>query len=419
MFLRKLILSNLSVHRARFALTVAAVALSVSLVVSVTTGFTSMVAVAEKYLGEHMGTSDLAVTRSKGDPHGTFPQSVADDLGRDPRVKSVLVRYESGSLLLDAKGQKLPGRPVELIGIRRPGDQSVEALKMESDKSGAWFNGSREEHDVAVIDQILARRLKVGVGGTITLAGEKPLKLKVVGVIHKPAIMAADQQTVYMPLETMQDFFAKRGQINRVMITLKSSTEADIYKERWLPKIQKTDPLLAMKSAGDMRKQMYENLSGLSLLSYMGATVSMLAATFIVFSALSMGVGERQRVLAMLRAIGAHRAQIGWLVVIEGLMIALAGAGLGAPLGWLWVKILAVWKHEIFSEGVVIDWAGVLFGVVGSMVTALAASFLPAHTASRVDPLEAMSPLAKPPGSRLPFRATLIGLGLIAIDPLY
>ena len=60
----------------------------------------------------------------------------------------------------------------------------------------------------------------------------------------------------------------------------------------------------------------------MELLSYLGGAVSMLAATFIVFSALSMGVTERQRTLAMLRAVGATRGQVGSLVVVEGLILA-------------------------------------------------------------------------------------------------
>ena len=47
-----------------------------------------------------------------------------------------------------------------------------------------------------------------------------------------------------------------------------------------------------------------KQMASIDMLSYLGGTVSMLAATFIVFSALSMGVAERQRTLAMLRAVG-------------------------------------------------------------------------------------------------------------------
>ena len=42
----------------------------------------------------------------------------------------------------------------------------------------------------------------------------------------------------------------------------------------------------------------------------------------------------------MLRAIGAFKSQIGWLVVIEGLLLAALGVPIGVPLGWVWVKLL-------------------------------------------------------------------------------
>src|SRR3982074_3651670 len=103
MVLSKLVLSNFSVHRARSALTISAIALSVSLVVAVTSGYSSSLAAAQKFLGYYMGTSDLSITRSKGDPHGTFPESLADQLRKDSRVHQALVRYGTGSLLLDDK----------------------------------------------------------------------------------------------------------------------------------------------------------------------------------------------------------------------------------------------------------------------------------------------------------------------------
>jgi putative ABC transport system permease protein len=413
MVLRKLVLSNFSVHRARSALTISAIALSVSLVVAVTSGYSSSLAAAQKFLGYYMGTSDLSITRSKGDPHGTFPEALADQLRKDSRVQQALTRYGTGSLLLDDKGKKIPGRPVDLIGLRRPEDTAIDALQMEA---GKWFNTSYGNY--AVIDQVLAQKLKLDVGGTITLAGEKPLKLEVTGIVHKPTILAADQQTVYLPLETMQGFLDRPGRINRIMIVLTPGSDAEIFKDRWTPKIEKVDPLLAMKSAGDMRKQMDQNLAGVRILSYMGGTVSMLAATFIVFSALSMGVGERQRTLAMLRAIGAFKSQLARLVVIEGIILALLGVAIGIPLGYFWVKALATWKPDFFSAGVVMSWGGVIYGTLGSILTALAASLLPAYTASRVDPLEAMTPLAAPPGSRLPLWAILVGLIGISIDAM-
>ena len=69
MILRKLAFSNFSVHRVRAALTIAAVALSVSLVVSVTSGYSSAEAAAYDFLAQFIGTTDATITR-RGDSGG-------------------------------------------------------------------------------------------------------------------------------------------------------------------------------------------------------------------------------------------------------------------------------------------------------------------------------------------------------------
>src|SRR5258706_6023718 len=137
MVLPRLVLSNLAVHRMRAALTISAIALAISLVVAVTSGYASSRAVAEKFLGFYMGSSDLQVTRSKGDPHGTFSESVAHDLREDPRVKQALTRYGTGSIILNDKGKRVPGHEVDVIGVRRPQAKAVESLALEA---GEWFD---------------------------------------------------------------------------------------------------------------------------------------------------------------------------------------------------------------------------------------------------------------------------------------
>ena len=144
----------------------------------------------------------------------------------------------------------------------------------------------------------------------------------------------------------------------------------------------------------------------------------MTAATFIVFSALSMGVTERQRTLAMMRAIGAYRSQLGRLVIIEGIVLAAAGVIAGIPLGMLWTKI-TVWKFpDLFAAGMTVSPGGLLLASLGSIIAALLASFLPAWQAMRVSPLEAMTPLAAPESRFGIFAFAAIGLVLIALDPL-
>jgi putative ABC transport system permease protein len=408
MALLKLTVSNLTTRKTRVALTVLAIAFSVSLVVGVTTGYRSVEAAAFQFLNTFLGSVDAQVTFAGQGGAARIPEGLVEEIRQDEAVRQVVGRLESEVRLMEL-------RRAEVKGIRRPEDREVEKLKMHA---GAWFDSA--EGNVAVVDQVTAEDLKVKVGDEIEIpAVNGRLKLTVVGVMHKPEFLARQMQSVYVPIETLQRFMmpGEPGRLSRVMISFKPRTDAEAFAARWRGRIEALDPQLKLSLAKDRKQEMAQKLEGLSSLSLMGGAVSMLAATFIVFSTLSMGVTERQRTLAMLRAIGAYRAQLGMLVVIEGVLLAVIGVVVGVPLGLLWVKILAVRFDYLFAAGVVPDWGGIAFGAGGSLLAAVVASFIPAWQAMRTSALEAMSPLASGGGGRLPWRSAVAGLVLVAVDP--
>src|SRR3954452_16196204 len=103
MVILQLALSNFRHHKIRLALTVAAIALSVSLVVSVTSGYASVLAAAQKFLDQYLGSTDAQITQKDEDRTGV-PEALVDEIRRDPRVKRVTGRLETESRLMDAKG---------------------------------------------------------------------------------------------------------------------------------------------------------------------------------------------------------------------------------------------------------------------------------------------------------------------------
>ena len=417
MFLRKLVISNLANRRMRVALTVAAVALSVSLVVSVTSGYASVVAALNKYIDKYVGSIDAQVSRTN-DPRGGVNAKIVDALRADPHVKRAEGRVELVAPLLDAEGKSLDSRMATIIGVDRPADTRIENLRFHD---GEFFNVN--DAPVIVIDQALAEQQKLKVGDTIGLAGQRKVMLKIIGIVHKPEVMAQHMQTAYVPLKVLQRYQAWDGStadgelVNRISIELDRDANPRAFEQQWKEKLATLDPAAKIRLVRDVREEMNRNMVAVELMSYLGGAVSMLAAMFIVFSALSMGVSERQRTLAMLRAVGATRGQVARLVVFEGLILAGTGAFVGAPLGWLWIKILSFLFDDIFSAGVVINAGGLALGIGGSILAALAASLLPAWQATRVSPLEAMSPLAAVPSARTPIFAAIVGALLVAIDP--
>ena len=64
MLLRKLAISSFAVRKARFALTITAIALAVCLVVSVTSGYASIEAAARKFLGALLGNNGAQLSPS-------------------------------------------------------------------------------------------------------------------------------------------------------------------------------------------------------------------------------------------------------------------------------------------------------------------------------------------------------------------
>ena len=411
MVIRKLALSNLLVHRARTILTTAAIALSVSLVVAVTSGYASLESMAGRFAGRYLGTADAVITR-RSVTTNNFPESVVEDLRKDPDVKRVTGRLEMKNYFTDSKGES---HQQNLVGIRRPIDNRIENLEPAV---GQWFDTA--DGNVAVIDQVAAELANVTVGGIYHLSGPtKSVDLKVVGIVQKPAVLASHIQTIYLPLKTLQSFAGidQPPLINRVLVDLNAKASQQVFADRWESKIRQVDPLLTLHLGRDVRKIVNNNLQGVHLMSYLGGSVSMLAATFIIFSALSMGVTERSRTLAMMRAIGAVRRQVAQLVVIEGLALATMAVLIGVPLGWFWLFLLELKYREFLPHGFATSWEGISFAVVGSLIDALLASLLPAWWATRVRPLEAMSVQATPASKKSPYVAALFGLLLIGVDP--
>ena len=407
MFLPKLAFTNLINRKTRVALTVAAIALSVSLVVAVTSGYASLEAAAYKFFTQYLGNTDATITPKNAG--GGVPENLVDQLKHDPLVKQAVGRFETEIGLLDAR------RVAEVIGISRPQDTQVEQMRLER---GQWFNSS--DGNVAVIDQGASMLMNKDIGDEFELPGidNERLKLKPVGVVHKPDVMASARPTIYLPLHTLQAFKHFPNELTRILITLQPNANAQQFQERWEPRLARIDPNLRLRLAGNGREILGQNLQALHLVSYMGGMVSMVAAMFIVFSSLSMGVTERQRTLGMLRAVGALRIQVAALVILEGILIAVAGVAVGVPLGWCWIRLLAWWFDKLFFAGVVLSWGGISFGAGGSVAAALLASILPAWSASRVSPLEAMSPLAQPSRAIVPILSAVLGLILVFVDPL-
>lgn len=405
---------NMLTRKTRTLLTIAAIAFSVSLVVSVTTGYESLKAGVYGFIARFIGSYDARIDLASEKADG-LPLELLRQVRADPDVRRAVPRVEFDQVLVKSGRGVWDPRPAFCVGLDPEIDDAVRNLPLVS---GRWF-ASRHSQEI-VIDQAVAERYELQLGDSVRLpASDREVELEVVGVIHKPGIASLFIQSAYVPIETVKPlvFAGRRDRIGQIEIQFNTQVDSRAFVERWREKLKTVSVRARVELTRETREKLDRQLMGVDIMSYMSGAASMLAATFIVFSTLSMGVSERQRSLAMLRAVGATRGQVARLVVVEGLATAVSGVAVGVPLGIGFVHVLALLFPAFFGEGVAVSVGGIAFASAVSLLAGLAASALPAWVASRVDPLEAMVPLARP-ASSLPWRWALLGAALASIDPL-
>lgn len=114
--------------------------------------------------------------------------------------------------------------------------------------------------------------------------------------------------------------------------------------------------------------------------------VALTLASLGLYGTISYGVARRVRELGVRMALGADRADVLWLVVREALVLVAFGAAIGLPLAFAASRSIASMLHGVRP----IDPAAYAAGPLLLLVVATIAAYLPAHRASRIDPMAAL-----------------------------
>ncbi len=124
-----------------------------------------------------------------------------------------------------------------------------------------------------------------------------------------------------------------------------------------------------------------------------------LVATFNIISTLLLIVIEKTRSIGILKSLGATKGGVAQIFLAEGMTIAVAGVIIGDMLGF---AICFLEQHYHFfklradiyfmsSVPISIEWQHYALVSVLALVMALAATWIPARIASRMQPLHALS----------------------------
>ncbi|MGV9313679.1 ABC transporter permease [Streptomyces sp. NPDC003691] len=337
------------------------------------------------------------------------PEKLVERIAAVPGVRSAVGER---TIALSAAGKD--GRPLELDAPLYGHGWSSAVLAPFRLTAGEAPGGGRE----AVVDTELARAAGLRIGDGIRLAvGTTPASYEITGIVDS----VGRQVSVFFTDERARELAPRPDRLTAVGVLAAPGTDAGALADRIAQAVPGTD-VHTGRDIGDVEfldvGQSRGFLIGLS--AAFGGT-ALAVVVFVVSSTLGLGVQQRRRELAMLRAIAATPRQVHKLIGAETLLVSVVGSVLGAALGFL----VADWLRAAFAAIGVLPGdfamavnplpaaASVLLCVLGGRL----AGYLAARRIARIKPVEALGEsLTERPGlgrKRLLSGLVLIGLGLV------
>lgn len=377
-------------------LVVAAVALAIALVVFATGSYHAVGTRSAVLAGELLGEWD-AVVRPQIALRPTLGDDLEAELRRDPQVAR-LVR--TSSIWVDIEDAQdttyYDSWPAALIALD-------EARGIAALQDGRWPADGAGDTSVVegVLSGGLAREWRVATGDRLPMhTPGGTVTLSVVGTTAE-RIAHNDTSGVFASAASVRRLAGARTPIDRFYVDLAGGADAAAVIAGWRPRLAAGDPPAEVRDLTGFASEigMDGAFRRLRLLGAGGAVLVLVAALFIVATALGSGADARSRDLAVLRTIGATRAQIRLLVYCEALHLAWRAALIGLPLGLALLAGLGLAQRDLFGGPILPHPPSLVVALAVVAIAILVAAIRPAWRASHTTPLAALRAAAAPPSA--------------------
>jgi putative ABC transport system permease protein len=407
-------------HLLRFLLTVVSVTLGTALIAGTFVLTDSINATFDSIFDTVASGIDVSVRGQKagileqgeGNLREQLPVSLVDRLRQVDGVERAEPDLQGSAVLVGKDGTAVrSGGAPTLAFAYFPDDTTLQVMK---------GRGPASAGEVAVESATLARsKLVVGDVTSVVLAG-RPQPVTIVGEVKFDASMGGASMIVFDRV-TAAKAFAPDGKVQSFSVVGERGVGQSTLRDRVAQVLPRgVEAITGAEYAKEQKKALRDAISFISTFLFVFAAVSVFVGGFIISNTFSMLVTQRTRELALLRAVGASRAQVLRVILGEAAVVGLAGGlvGLGVGTG------LARGLQEFFAQlgleisgGLPVTLRTIVVTLlVGALVTVISA-VRPALRASRIAPMAALRDdmVAAPKSVRLRGAVGIAMLGVGAV----
>ena len=230
--------------------------------------------------------------------------------------------------------------------------------------------------------------------GPVTGASMTPkIRQFVVVGIFQSGMYEYDSSLAYIELAEAQKFFNMGATVTGIEVKV-----ADVFRAAEVARSieQQLGFAFWARDWMQMNRNLFSALKLEKTMMFLLLVLITIVASFNIVSTLTMIVTEKQREIAILKAMGATRKGIMRIFMLNGLIIGFAGAGIGVPLGYafLWL-IQTFWTFDptvyyISRIPVHVLGSDVLLVAGSAILISFVATLYPSLQAAKLDPAAAL-----------------------------
>ena len=378
-------------HVLRTMLTMAGIVLGVAVFVGMHTANASVLYAFSRTVDRIAGKTELQITAGETG----FDEDVLDRVQAASTV-GVAVPVIEAAVDTNLRGQG----SLLILGVDMTGDRSLRDYDLDSGDDAVIDDPLvfLAQPDSLIVSKEFADRNRLRVGSLLSLGtveGAKAFTIR--GVMKSSGLTSAfGGNLAIMDIYAAQKMFGRGRKFDRVDLAVKPGrtiVETEDELRRLLGPGFKVDP-----PSG--RGQQFESMiSAYSMMVNISSLFALFIGMFIIYNSFAIAVTQRRSEIGILRALGATRGQIRWLFLGESAVTGLLGSlgglvfgmaiarGIAASIGGLLSDVYGVAQH---AEEISMSPAVLLAALGIGVSTSIVAAFIPARSAARVDPVQAL-----------------------------